>query len=131
MFLNTLTEFFGKCPAFSKSPVYQNYLSPKIPSVSIHSVPENPIFRVYVDGGAVYQTVFRLVIRVPFDKDFDFSTLYSSFFSWMQSLNTPSLLPKLGNGFSPISLSVIKSGELTASSPSFGEYEILCRLLYS
>ncbi len=94
-------------------------------------VGENPILRRYTDGNALYQTVFKVVLREPFDPSYNFSLLYLSFADWVKSVNSPSALPELDDGFSPVSLSVLKSGEIKSSAPSFSEYEIVCRFVYT
>ncbi len=131
MFLDILTEFFKLCPALSEKKLNQNYLAPSSDACSLTAVAENPVFRSYTDGGAVYQSIIRLVLREPFDPRFNFSDFYSSFSSWVESVDSPSALPSLGENFSPLSLSILKSGEIKSSSPSFSEYEIVCRFLYS
>lgn len=131
MFLDILIDFFKLCPALAGKNINQNFLAPSVDSCSLVSVSANPVFKTYTDGGAVYQSVFRLVLRAPFNKDFNFSSFYSSFFKWVESVNSPDSLPYLGEDFSPVSLSVTDSGEIRSSSPSFSEYEIVCRFLYS
>lgn len=131
MFLDILTEFFKQCPALASKKIYQNFLAPSLDSCSLSAVSENPVYKVYTDGGAIYQSVFRLVLREPFDPQFNFSSFFSSFASWVESVNSPSALPPLGEKFSPLSLSILKSGAIKSSAPSFSEYEIVCRFLYS
>lgn len=131
MFLDILTEFFKLCPALAGKNINQNFLAPSVGSCSLSAVSENPVYKSYTDGGAVYQSVFKLILREPFDKNFNFSCFYSSFLKWVESVNSPSALPDLGKDFSPVSLSVTDSAQIVSSSPSFSEYEIVCRFLYS
>ena len=131
MFLDILCDFFTLCPALSGRKIMQNYLMPSTGSACLLAVPENPVYKTYTDGGVLYQSVFKLVLREPFDKSFNFSSLYSSFLKWVESVDSSSALPDLGEEFSPVSLSVLKSGGIKSSSPSFSDYEIVCRLLYS
>lgn len=131
MFLDILTEFFKLCPALTGKTINQNYLAPSPDACSLTAVAENPVYRTYIDGGAVYQSIIRLVLREPFNPSFNFSSFYSSFSDWVESVNSPSTLPCLGDKFSPVSLSILQSGEIKSSSPSFSEYEIVCRFLYS
>ena len=131
MFLDILTEFFKLCPALSGKTINQNFLSPSPDACSLTAVAENPVYKSYTDGGAIYQSVIKLVLRAPFNPSFNFSSFYSSFSNWVESVNSPSALPSLGDRFSPVSLSILQSGEVKSSSPSFSEYEIVCRFLYS
>ena len=131
MFLDILTEFFKLCPALSGKTINQNFLSPSPDACSLTAVAENPVYKSYTDGGAIYQSVIKLVLRAPFNPSFNFSSFYSSFSNWVESVNSPSALPSLGDRFSPVSLSLLQSGEVKSSSPSFSEYEIVCRFLYS
>ena len=131
MFLDILTEFFKLCPALSGKTINQNFLSPSPDACSLTAVAENPVYKSYTDGGAIYQSVIKLVLRAPFNPSFNFSSFYSSFYNWVESVNSPSALPCLGDKFSPVSLSILQSGEVKSSSPSFSEYEIVCRFLYS
>jgi hypothetical protein len=131
MFLDILTEFFKLCPALTGKTINQNYLAPSPDACSLTAVAENPVYKSYTDGGAIYQSVIRLVLRAPFNPSFNFSSFYSSFSHWVESVNSPSALPSLGDRFSPVSLSILQSGEVKSSSPSFSEYEIVCRFLYS
>ena len=131
MFLDILTEFFKLCPALSGKSINQNFLSPSPDACSLTAVAENPVYKSYTDGGAIYQSVIKLVLRAPFNPSFNFSSFYSSFSNWVESVNSPSALPSLGDRFSPVSLSILQSGEVKSSSPSFSEYEIVCRFLYS
>lgn len=131
MFLDILTDFFKRCPALAGRKLNQNYLAPSPDACSLTAVSENPVYKLYTDGGAIYQSIIRLVLRAPFDPSFNFSSFYSSFSDWVESVNSPSALPSLGDKFSPVALSILKSGEVKNSSPSFSEYEIVCRFLYS
>ena len=131
MFLDIISDFLSSCPALSGKNITQNYLSPSLSSVGILSASDNPVLKTYIDGGALYQTVFKIILREPFDRENNFSSFYSSFSSWVESVNTSSALPQLNNGFSPVSLSILKSGRVSASSPSFSEFEIVCRFTYT
>lgn len=131
MFLDIISDFLSSCPLFSGKNITHNYLSPSLSSVGLLSVADNPVLKTYTDGGALYQTVFKIILREPFDRENNFSSFYSSFSSWVESVNSSSALPGLNNGFSPVSLSILKSGTVSASSPSFSEFEILCRLTYT
>ena len=130
MFLDIISEFLSSCPLFSGKTIMQNYLSPSLSSVGIFSVSENPILKPYTDGGALYQTVFKLVLREPLSRENNFSSFYSSFSSWVESVDSPASLPALGESFSPVSLSILNSGKVSIS-PSFAETEILCRFTYT
>lgn len=131
MFLDVLAQFLSLCPALSGRNIYVNYLAPKTGAVSLESVAADPIFRLYTDGGALYQTVFKLVLREPFDPAHNFSSFYSSFAAWVKSVNSSSSLPALSDGFNSVSLSIIKNGEVKNSSSTSSEFEILCRFVYS
>ena len=131
MFLDILSDFLSLCPVLSKRTISENFLSPSLSSVSLVSVADSPVLKSYTDGGGLYQTVFKLVLKEPFDRKTNFSSIYSSFSAWVESVNSPSALPALQDGFYPVSLSILKSGEVSSSSPSFSEFEILCRFTYS
>lgn len=129
MFLNVLANFFKECPALSDRKISLNYPA-AISEASLISLDENVIFREYTDGSALYQTVFKLVLKEPFAKSTDFSSFYSAFSDWIASVDRPSSLPLLGGGFSPVSLSILKSGAVKNVSPSGAEFEVICRFLY-
>ncbi len=131
MFLDILADFFAACPVLSGKTINVDYLSHQIGSVSLVLVSDKPVFRSYIDGGRVYQTVFKLIIREPFDHSYNFSSFYSSFAKWINDVNSPQELPVLHDGFSSESLSVLKSGQIKNSSSSYSEFEILCRFTYS
>lgn len=130
MFLDIISEFLSSCPLFSGKNITQNHLSPSLSSVGIFQVAENPILKSYTDGGAIYQTVFKLILREPSSATNNFSSFYSSFSSWIESVNFPSALPGLGEGFYPVSLSILNSGKVSYA-PSYVETEILCRFTYT
>ncbi|MBQ2890745.1 MAG: hypothetical protein IJE44_03760 [Clostridia bacterium] len=130
MFLDIISDFLSSCPLFSGKNIIQNYLSPSLSSVGIFQVAENPILKSYTDGGALYQTVFKIILREPLSRENNFSSFYSSFSSWVESVNFPASLPALGDSFSPVSLSILNSGKVSPS-PSFSEMEILCRFTYT
>ena len=128
MFLDILTSFMAKCPALLEKKLYQNYFSPDIASYSIEPVAESPIYKSYTDGGAIYQTVFKVTLREP--SATRKTSLICDFLSWVEEVNSPSSLPSLTGGFSPVALTVLKSGEVS-SSPSYHKAEFLCRFLYT
>ena len=130
MFLDIISDFLSSCPLFSGKNIMQNYLSPSLSSIGIFQVAENPILKSYTDGGALYQTVFKLILREPLSRENNFSSFFSSFSSWVESVNFPAALPSLGDNFSPVSLSILNSGKVSLS-PSFREAEILCRFTYT
>lgn len=131
MFLDILAKFFSLCPALAGKKINIDYLSKSLGSVSLTRCGYDPIYRLYTDGGALYQTVFKLSLREPFDPSFNFSSFYSSFLEWVNKISSSSLLPTLPDGYYPVSLSVLKSGEAKNSAPTFSEFEILCRFIYS
>lgn len=131
MFLDILANFLTLCPVLKDKKINIDYLSPALGSVSLISCGDDPVYRSYTDGGALYQTVFKLSLREPFDPSFCFSSFYSSFLEWVNQNNQSSALPALSNGYFPVSLSVLKSGEVKSSAPSFSEFEIVCRFIYS
>ncbi len=130
MFLDVLARFFVSCPALMGKTIHLDYLTPKIGSVSLISVGESPILRRYTDGSALYQTVFKLVLREPFSPLYSFAKFYSEFSEWILSLNPSKDLPSLDGGFSPVSLDLLRSGQIKNSSSSFSEFEVLCRFVY-
>ena len=131
MFLDILANFFSSCPSLSGKKINTDYLSESLGSVSLISCGDDPIYRLYTDGGALYQTVFTLALRGPFDPSFNFSSFYYSFSEWVNQNNSSSSLPALPDGYFPVSLSVLKSGEIKNSAHSSSEFEILCRFIYS
>lgn len=130
MFLDVLAEFFKNCPALEGKNICVDYLSPDLGSASLISVAENPVLRSYTDGTALYQTVFKLVLREPFAPMNNFSSFYSSFSDWIKALGKSTALPTLLGGYTPQSLSILKSGQLKTSAPSYSEFEVLCRFTY-
>ncbi len=130
MFLDILSQFFALCPCLSDRKIHQNYLSAEFDAASLTLTGEKPILRRYTDGSALYQTVFKLVLREPFDPSYDFSSFYSSFSDWVSGVNASKAFPSLPKEYTPVSLSVLNGGSIKSSSPSFSEYEILCRFVY-
>ncbi len=130
MFLDIISDFLSSCPLFSGKTIIQNCLSPSLSSIGIFQVAENPILKSYTDGGALYQTVFKLILREPLSRENNFSLFFSSFSSWVESVNFPATLPSLEDKFSPVSLSILNSGKVSLTT-SFAEAEILCRFTYT
>ena len=131
MFLDILSDFFSLCPALSGRKIAVNYLAPTPGSVSIEAVSAEPCVKHYTDGGGIFQSVFKLLFRLPFDSEDNFSSLYSDISKWVESVNLSNLHPDLPDGFTPVSLSILKSGGIASCSASSSCFEILCRFVYS
>lgn len=130
MFLDILSDFFSLCPALSGRKIAVNYLAPSFGSVSIDAVSAEPYIKQYTDGGGIFQSVFKLSFRLPSDGE-DSSSLYFDISKWVESVNLKHSFPTLPDGFTPVSLSILKSSGIASSSSSSSRFEILCRFVYS
>jgi len=135
MFLDRMRLFFLEdSPFFEEIGMAINFLGETPGSFSINSVPVNPIVKKYVDGGSLRQYMFTITYRDFYDcEDFTANVTIASFeflTEWIDEANKKNILPKLDNGFVPVSLEVVSTAQQKNHKAARAVYEIKCRLLY-
>ena len=100
----------------------------------VESVPCDPMYKRYVDGGGLKQFVFIFASREYFNESITTNIanlgFYEEFESWISGNNFEGILPDLGEGREPISLEVTTCGYAYSADEKTARYQIQLRLIY-
>ena len=100
---------------------------------SIDTLPTDPVYKEYVDGGKIYQLEYAFTSKEPCDGNtltmLGNTQFYQQLSSWVEEQDDAEELPEL-LGYHAISNRVISSGYLYDADADLGKYQIQMRLLY-
>lgn len=116
-----------------------DYLGDQAIEYSVETVPCNPVFRQYTDGGCMKQFLFLFASREYYSADvnqcIENLSFYENFESWVRSNNQNGVLPALDAGTScprrtPVSIEVLTGGYAFDADTNTARYQMQLRLLY-
>lgn len=130
--LAALREYYMQCPLLKEGKFNIDYLSNDM-AYSLETLPADPVYKQYVDGGKVYQLEYAFTSKASFDGHvrtmIDNSYFYQRLSEWIEEQNDKEILPELV-GKRAISNRLETSGYLIDADADLGKYQIQLRLLY-
>ena len=123
---------------FAASPVIQNYgvnvdYLPNEPSYSIEVIPGDPVYKRYVDGGAMYQLNFAFTANMGSDGDPRTMTANEDFFqdllNWVSEQDAKKAYPEI-EGRKTVKIQTTSSGYLYNEGGDLSAYQAQFRLIY-
>ena len=113
--------------------LYVDYLVDQAIEYSVETVPCDPVFKRYTDGGCMKQFLFLFASREYYSADviqcIENLSFYEDFSSWINQKNRSGELPDL-DGRDPVSIEVLTGGYAFDADAETARYQIQLRLLY-
>lgn len=128
-----IREYIMQFPELKDGCLLVDFLGSKAIEYSVESIPCEPIFRKYTDGGCIRQFLFLFASREFYSADvnqcIENLAFYEHFESWIHQQNFEGILPDL-DGRTAIALDVITDGYTFDTDTDTARYQIQLRLLY-
>ncbi len=125
-FADILTEM-------GKSEPNMNYLAERVNSISIETVPCNPVAKKYVDGGEVRQYEFVFAFRDEYDDDAEQNIETAEFFEELSRVieekSDAGELPEL-DGCEAREMRCVSHGYAISNTQRTARYQMQCKFLY-
>lgn len=130
--LAALRDYYMQCPLLAEGRFNIDYLANDT-AYSLETMPADPVYKQYVDGGKVYQLEYAFTSKADYDGHvrtmIDNSFFYQRLADWIEEQNDRDFLPDI-TGRRAISNSLLTSGYLLDADADLGKYQIQLRLLY-
>lgn len=130
--VGAIRDFFAGSSVIEDYGVNVDYL-PNEPAYSIEVIPGDPVYKRYVDGGAIYQISFSFTANMTADGDPRTMSANEEFFndllSWVTEQDRANNFPELPN-HKPLRMVITSSGYLYSESGDLAAYQATFQLLY-
>lgn len=132
--IECVRDFILTFPALDENGcLYVDYLGDQAIEYSVETVPCDPVFKRYTDGGCMKQFLFLFASREYYSADviqcIENLSFYEDFSSWINQKNRSGELPDL-DGRDPVSIEVLTGGYAFDADAETARYQIQLRLLY-
>lgn len=115
--------------------LYVDYLGAQAIEYAVESVPCDPVFKRYTDGGCIRQFLFVFASREYYSADvtqcIENLGFYEKFAAWIEEQNESGSLPALPGGRESLSLEVRTGGYVFDADTDTARYQMQLRLLYT
>lgn len=133
--LEAIRKYFDKCPLLDpNAKINIDYLGNQAIEYAIYSEPIDPIYKQYVDGGAIYQHGFTFTTINYYTPELlqqiENSGFFEQFQAWIKDNNKQGILPQLPEGKYPIRIEILTNGYLLDADNEVGKYQIQLKLIY-
>lgn len=130
--VEAVRAFFLGCPFLKDGRFNINYL-PNEQSYSIDTLPSDPVYKRYADGGCIYQYEYVFTSKEAYDGDtrtlIDNSRFYQDLMTWVEEQDAAGNQPTIA-GHNVLSNRVTSSGYLFSVDTDLAQYQMQFRLLY-
>lgn len=130
--VEAVREFFRGCPFLKNGRFNISYL-PNEQSYSIDTLPSDPVYKRYTDGGCIYQYEYVFTSKEAYDGDartlIDNSRFYQDLMAWAEEQDAAGNQPEI-TGHNVLSNRVTSSGYLFSVDTDLAQYQMQFRLLY-
>lgn len=130
--VEAVREYFLQCPFLKNGRFSIDHL-PNMQSYSIDTLPSDPVYKKYTDGGCIYQYEYVFTSKEAYDSDtrtlIDNSLFYQKLMEWVEQQNDAGILPELP-GRNVQSNRVTSNGYLFSVDSDMAQYQMQLRLLY-
>lgn len=131
--IDSVREFFGECPLLREGFINLNRLGDEKADYSVETVPSEPVYRRYVDGGELRQYVFVFASREFYDGDLkdnsEAAGFYEGLADWIEERNRSGRLPEITGGRA-LRLEVLSGGYVMSERAGTARYQMQIRLVY-
>lgn len=130
--VQAVREYFKDCPFLKDGKFNIDYLQDK-QSYSIDTLPSDPVYKRYTDGGCIYQYEYTFTSKEAYDGDMrtmvDNSMFYQKLMEWVERQNESGNLPEIAEK-NVLANRVTSSGYLFGIDTDLAQYQMQFRLLY-
>lgn len=132
--VESLRSYILTFPDLAEGAVQIDYLGSEATQYTLESVPCDPVFRQYTDGGCLRQYLFVFASREYYDADVALCSRNQAFYEalgrWIREQNHAGNLPDLGEHCRAVSLDVLTSGYAFSEDANTARYQMQLRLIY-
>ena len=132
--VENVRNWMQTCPLLDEDRTFLVDYLPDALAYSIDVLPVDPVYRRYVDGGALYRFEFAFTTKEAFDGDmrtlFDNSAFSENLSAWVREQSRIGNLPVM-EGHTARWVEVIASGYLITADTDLAQYQSQFRLVYS
>lgn len=133
LIIKGIRDFFLSCPVLKpKSKLNVDFLGARPTEYTIDPTPADPIYKRYVDGGAIKQYVFVIASREMYGKDLakhiDNAGFYEKLSSWIEAQDRLGNYPKIGKMVT--GMETLSGGYLMSADEKSARYQVQIRVLY-
>lgn len=132
--IEALRRFCLGFPELKDGALLVDYLGAKAIEYTVETVPCDPVYRRYTDGGCLKQFLFLFASREGYSRDVDQCIrnmeFYEHFERWIRAQNRAGNLPDLGEHCRAVSLDVLTSGYAFSEDANTARYQMQLRLIY-
>lgn len=130
--VKAVREYFLQCPFLKEGKLGIDFL-PNEQSYSIDTLPADPVYKRYTDGGCIYQFEYTFTSKEAYDGDartmIDNSMFYQRLMHWVEEQNELGNLPEL-QGYKAVLNATMSGGYLFGVDSDLAQYQMQFRLLY-
>ena len=130
--IESIRDYIMTCPLLRDGTLNVDYLPERV-SYSIDSMPGDPWYKKYVDGGGVRQLYFAITSKEAYGEDvlsnISNSGFYQALEEWLYENSLKDNLPVL-DGYKAVRIETTATAYLMYADVGLGNYQIQCRLLY-
>lgn len=131
--IECVRDYVMQFPALHDGCLLVDYLGSEAIEYTVESVPCDPVYRRYTDGGCQKQFLFLFASREYYSADVNQCianlSFYEDFERWIRANDRSGALPDLG-GRTPVSLEVLTGGYAFDCGAETARYQIQLRLVY-
>ena len=132
--LESLRDYVLSFPELKDGALLVDYLGSRAIEYTVETVPCDPVYRQYTDGGCLKQFLFLFASREGYSRDIALCirnmAFYEHFERWIRERNRAKDLPDLGDGRRPVFLEVLTGGYAFSEDTNTARYQIQLRLVY-
>lgn len=132
--IEALRQYVYGFPELKDGALLVDYLGSTAVEYTVETVPCDPIYRRYTDGGCLKQFLFLFASRESYSRDvaqcIQNMEFYEKFEQWIREKNAAKELPDLGEKRRPVFLEVVTGGYAFSEDANTARYQIQLRLVY-
>lgn len=129
-----LRDYIMTYPDLPEGAVQIDYLGIEGTQFTLETIPCEPVFRQYTDGGCLRQFLFVFASRSYYGADVQLcaenQALFEALDKWIRTNGNDGVLPDLGDGRAAVSLEVTSSGYAFSEGMDTARYQMQLRLIY-
>lgn len=131
--IEAIRSYFDVCPLLdANARINIDYIGTEAIEYAIYSDPVDPIYKRYVDGGAIKQFGFTFstlnYYTAELMQQIENSGFYDSFTEWIERNNDNGILPNVEGA---VKIEILTNGYLIDTEADQARYQIQLKLIYT
>lgn len=134
--IEAIVDYVAGCPLLEDGRLNLDYLGADPIEYVVESIPCDPVYTQYTDGGCLWQYLFVFASREAYGtntvQNLANSQFYEQFAEWLRQNNDADILPRLPAGCTAQTIEPTTGGYVLLEDTNHNaRYQIQCRLLYT